>query len=168
MRFLPTIFLIVALYSPTHLFSQDYSTAIGLRLGPYYGLTVKHFIASDRALEGILATRSGGFGITGLYEVHRPAFQTDRLNVFTGFGGHLNVFEHGDRRYWEWDDDGNRRSFNDGDTRLALGVDFIIGLEYTLTELPINFGVDWKPALNLIGDFGLSLNQLAASVRFVL
>ena len=151
------------------LFSQDYSTAIGLRLGPYYGLTVKHFIASDRALEGILATRRGGFGITGLYEIHRPAFQTERLKAFTGFGGHLNVFDHGDRRYWEWDDDDdNNRNFNAGDTRLALGVDFIIGLEYTLTDLPINIGLDWKPALNLIGDFGLSLNQLGASVRFVL
>lgn len=61
--------------------AQDYNTGIGLRGGFTNGLTVKHFISEKAALEGILASRWSGFEITGLYEIHNRAFDTDRLNL---------------------------------------------------------------------------------------
>jgi len=48
--------------------AQDYKTGIGLRGDYFNGLTVKHFIASKAAIEGILSSRWQGFQVTGLYE----------------------------------------------------------------------------------------------------
>ncbi|HEX7411710.1 MAG TPA: hypothetical protein VF298_06165 [Bacteroidales bacterium] len=47
--------------------AQEYKTGLGFRLGPYQGITVKHFIDRGSAIEGILATQYGGFYIAGLY-----------------------------------------------------------------------------------------------------
>jgi hypothetical protein len=135
--------------------AQDYDTGIGLRGGLASGLSVKHFISTKSALEGLLTTRWRGFDITGLYEVHGEAFETDNLKWFYGFGAHIG-FYNGD--YVEWGAPGS--------TYNVIGIDGIIGLEYTFTELPLNIGVDLKPALNLIGysglwaDFGLSIRYV--------
>jgi hypothetical protein len=45
-------------------YGQDYKTALGLRAGLPYGVTVRHFINKENALEGILASRWSGFVIT--------------------------------------------------------------------------------------------------------
>ena len=76
-------------------FAQDYNTGIGLRAGFYNGLTVKHFISQKIALEGLLSSRWRGFEITGLYEIHNQAFNTDRLNWYIGFGGHVGFWGDG-------------------------------------------------------------------------
>ena len=47
--------------------AQDYNTGIGLRGGLSNGLTIKHFISSNTALEGIISTRWRGLELTGLY-----------------------------------------------------------------------------------------------------
>ena len=78
--------------------AQDYNTGIGLRGGWGTGLTVKHFIGKDKAVEGILDSRWHGLSITGLYEIHNQAFDTDRLNWYYGFGGHV-VF--GNEKYYK-------------------------------------------------------------------
>ena len=65
-KFLLVLFLSIAFSSVT--IAQDYRTGIGLRAGVPYGLTIKHFLTKSNALEGILASRWGGFIITGLYE----------------------------------------------------------------------------------------------------
>jgi len=155
--------------------AQDYKTSLGLRIGPYYGVSFKHFIRDSRAIEAILVTRRRGVGITGLYEIHTPAFAVKRLQAYGGIGGHVNVFNRYDSDYWDWDDDkrnngnGNGRGGIDlGDNNLLnLGLDMILGLEYTFTGLPFNISLDWKPSINLIGNYGLSAEQFALSFRFV-
>ncbi|MEO1448315.1 MAG: hypothetical protein AAFV07_02240 [Bacteroidota bacterium] len=141
-------------------------TSIGLRIGPYYGLTIKHNYKSDRAVEGIFMTRRGGASFTGLYEAQTPIFGVERLNAFAGIGAHVNVFRYRNRAYWDWDreDDVPIRS----DDHLAIGVDMILGISYSITKLPLEISIDWKPALNLIGDHGLSVDQYALSMRFIL
>ena len=105
-------------------------------------------------------------GITGLYEIHTTAFQVPRLKAFGGIGGHVNVFRYNNSRYWYWGD-GRRGILVGDDSRMHIGLDMILGIEYTLVDLPFNFGIDWKPAINLIGDQGLSGDQVAVSLRFV-
>ncbi|MGB8492023.1 MAG: hypothetical protein WCE64_13285, partial [Bacteroidales bacterium] len=65
------IFLLLAsaLLISVHAAGQDYKTGVGLRLGLYNGLSVKHFFSENKAVEGILTTRWRGFDITGLYEI---------------------------------------------------------------------------------------------------
>ena len=49
---------------------NGYKTGIGLRGGYTSGLTIKHFVNSDEAIEGIVGTRFRGLSLTGLYEWH--------------------------------------------------------------------------------------------------
>ena len=136
--------------------AQDYVNAIGLRGGLSQGITFKHFISTTDAVEGILATRWGGFNITGLYERHMGAFDVERLYFYYGAGAHLG-FWNGDANPW----------FDDNNSYTVLGIDGILGLEYVFTEIPFNIGLDWKPGFNLIGYTGFWGDELALSFRFM-
>jgi hypothetical protein len=145
-------FLISSLFS----YSQDYTTGIGLRGGPSNGLTVKHFISQKAALEGILSTRWGGFGLTGLYELNVPIKSVSRLNFYYGLGGHIGSYD-GKRNGW----------FKDDKNHTIIGIDGIIGLEYNFKEIPFNIGVDYKPGFNLIGYSGYWGDEGALSIRYI-
>ncbi|WP_053179143.1 hypothetical protein [Sunxiuqinia dokdonensis] len=135
--------------------AQDYNTAIGLRGGFESGLTVKHFIGGEAALEGILSTRWHGFNITGLYEIHNYPFAVEGLCWYYGFGGHLG--------FW----DGYRSSrFDEDKAYTVVGLDGILGLEYSFVEVPICLSLDWKPALNVIGHSGFWGDGGALSIRY--
>ena len=141
---------IVALVS-----AQEYKTGIGLRGGFSSGLTIKHFTNPKVALEGLLTTRWQGFVITGLYEVHNQAFDVAHLKWYYGGGAHIG-FYNGNYVYWG----------TNGTTYTIVGIDGILGIEYTFSEIPINIGIDWKPALNLIGYSGI-WSEGGISVRYV-
>jgi hypothetical protein len=129
--------------------AQEYKTGIGVRLGTSSGLTIKHFTGPASAIEGLFTTRWDDFSFTGLYEINARAFDVDHLTWFYGGGGHLGFYN------------GNHTN-----SYAVLGVDGIIGLEYTFDEVPINLGIDFKPTLDLIGyvDFW---PEAAFSVRYV-
>jgi hypothetical protein len=135
--------------------AQEYKTGIGIRAGFSSGLTIKHFLSRKAAFEGLITTRWQGFDLTGLYEVHGKAFNADHLNWYYGGGAHIG-FYNGDHAYWG----------NNGTSYTVIGIDGILGLEYTFEEIPINIGIDWKPALNIIGYSGF-WSEGALSVRYV-
>ncbi len=145
--------IVVGSYAST----QDYHTGIGFRGGLSQGLTIKHFINSDTAIEGLLSARWGGFHVTGLYELHAPAFSVSGLNWYYGLGGHLGSWSNGKKTGW-WDDDGNHT---------VLGVDGIVGIEYTIRSIPFSISLDYKPAINLINHFGFWFDEFALSIRYV-
>jgi hypothetical protein len=133
---------------------QDYGTALGFRFGTGAGVTIKHFISRNSAIEGLLLTRWSGFELTGLYEVHHEAFDTERLKWLYGGGAHLGFY------------DGNRVEWGDpGYAYNIFGIDGIIGLEYSFREVPINLGLDLKPALNFIG-YSAFWTEFGFSVRY--
>jgi len=136
--------------------AQDYGTGIGIRGGSANGLTIKHFISNDVAIEGIVATRWNGLNLTGLYEIHAPAFNEPGFNWYYGFGAHLGFWD-GDHSHWD-DDNSNHTIF---------GIDGILGLEYNIREIPINLSLDWKPALNIFGDSDFWGDGFGLSVRYV-
>jgi hypothetical protein len=136
--------------------AQDYKTGIGLRGGFSNGLTIKHFIGKNTAVEGILDTRWGGFEAIALFEIHKEGvFDVDRLNFYYGAGGHIGVWE------------GNSNWGTKGTSYTVIGVDGILGLEYNFKEVPINISLDWKPAFNLIGYSDVWLDGGALSVRYI-
>lgn len=136
--------------------AQDYKTGIGLRGGLSSGLTIKHFVSKKAAFEGLLSTRWRGVDITGLYEIHNQAFDVRRLNWYYGFGAHLG-FWNGSNTYWG----------NQGSQYTILGIDGILGIEYNFEEIPINLGLDWKPAFNLVGFQGFWGDGGALSIRYI-
>ena len=159
MKLKSILFVIALVLAGAVVQAQDYKTALGLRIGPSYGITVKHFIKSNGAIEGILQTRRGGFNLIGLYEFHGTAFQTRGLKYYIGGGAHIGNWNG--RNGYPW-----YRNKDDNSDFIALGVDGIIGLEYTIRDAPINFALDWKPAINLIEHSGFWGDELAFTIRF--
>lgn len=136
--------------------AQDYKTSIGVRGGFSNGLTVKHFTGSSAAIEVILSSRWRGFKATALFEKHGRAISSSKLNYYYGLGGHIGVWES---KYTPW----GRR----GTSYTVIGVDGILGLEYTFDEIPFNISLDWKPELNLFGYNSFWADEAALSVRFI-
>ena len=139
---------------------RDYETGIGLRAGVSYGLTVKHFMRDDRAWEGILTTRWQGFLLTGLYELHQDAFHTANFNFFYGPGIHFGEWSGNIPHHHQW--------FDDENNHIAIGIDGIIGLEYTFDEIPFSISLDWKPSLNLAEHAAFLADEAGFSIRYVI
>jgi hypothetical protein len=137
--------------------AQDYNTGIGLRAGSFSGLTVKHFINSSHAVEGILSSRWEGIDIAGLYEFHNPAFNAPGLNWYYGVGAHIGFWD-GDHPHWDYDDDDHT----------VVGINGILGLEFTFAQAPINLSLDWMPTFNVTGDDDeFWADGVALSIRYV-
>lgn len=136
--------------------AQEYKTGVGLRGGFSNGLTIKHFVSERNAFEGIIATRWRGIDITGLYEIHNQAFEVEHLNWYYGFGAHVGFY------------DGSNTTWGTYNTSYTIvGIDGILGIEYSFSEAPINIGLDWKPAFNVIGDTRFWGDGGALSIRYI-
>jgi hypothetical protein len=137
----------------------EYTTALGLRFGFEGGITLKHFISADRAIEGILSAGWAGRGIrlTGLYEIHAGAFDVERLSWFYGIGAHVGHGRYGRDR---WD-----RYRYEGP---VIGIDGIIGMEYQIREIPFSASLDLKPAIDIIGWGSGHFGDIALSIRYVI
>jgi hypothetical protein len=146
---------LISVFSVLYGTAQDYKTGIGIRGGLSNGLTVKHFISENTALEGILTTRWRGFNVTGLYEIHNNT-KVNRLNWYFGAGAHIG-FWNGDNVKWA----------NDNNDYTVIGIDGILGIEYNFEALPFNLSLDWKPAINLIGHTGFWGDGGAFSLRYI-
>ncbi|QCR24433.1 hypothetical protein [Pontibacter sp. SGAir0037] len=140
--------------------AQEYTTGIGLRGGVASGLTVKHFIERDAAIEGILSTSFNyrGTVITVLYEKHAPAFNARGLQWYYGIGGHVGFYNG--RYYYNA---GHRRYGDKG--IFGVGVDGILGLEYYIRDIPFTIGADIKPYINIPSGGGFW--DSALHVRYV-
>lgn len=143
--------------------AQNYTSAIGLRLGYPLSVSYKHFLSENGAVEVFGGFRSysgyGWFNVGGLYQYHKPIPDVDGLNWY--FGGGASVF------FWNYDND---FVFGDeDDSSLSVGLLGNVGLEYTFKEAPINVSVDWVPIFFVNGygsGFGGGYGALA--VRYVL
>ncbi len=141
--------------------AQDYTSAIGLRLGAPVSVSYKHFISDQGALEffgGLRAFRTySWFNLGGLYEHHNPIPDVDGLQWY--FGGGASVF------FWNYDDD-----FYDLDAdNFSVGLLGTIGLDYKFPSAPINLSLDWTPILYLNGFLsGFGGGYGALGVRYTL
>jgi hypothetical protein len=155
------IALIVALVCITLLgYSQKANNLIGLRGGFGTGITFQHYLDDSKAVELIAHSRWRGFSLTGLYEVHKPFFDVDGMKWYYGAGAHIgfySYYKNGPRWY---DEDWNG-------TRMIIGADAILGLEYFFDEIPFQVSVDWKPAINLVGYSGFWGDEGAFAIRYV-
>jgi len=136
--------------------AQDYKTSLGIRAGLPIGITAKHFLSDNYAVEGILGSRWGGFVVTGLYEVEHWTGQYPALNWYWGGGAHLGTWAQG-----------YNPRVAAAYTGAVIGIDGVVGLEYTFDELPLNLSLDLMPSINLIGFTGWGGINGAISIRYV-
>jgi len=151
-RTLFAILLMVSVFFTSQ--GQVYDNAIGLRGGVFSGISFKHFIGQNTALEGILDSRWHGFQLVGLMEYHQDIRNPEGLRWFYGYGAHLGFYQG---RYISWADDQNYT---------IIGIDGIIGLEFVFREIPVSLSVDWKPYFDLFGHSGFGGDGGALSVRY--
>ncbi|WP_207435257.1 hypothetical protein [Sabulibacter ruber] len=147
--------------------AQAQTAGIGLRVGGYAaGITGKYFFRDDLAFEGILGTGFGrrGFQLTGLAEIHAPAFGVQGLQWFYGGGAHVGFFRG---RYYH--SPSSRHYADSYDRNLTtVGIDGIVGLEYQITEIPISVGIDFKPFFETNRDGLFLYGDGALTVRYTL
>jgi hypothetical protein len=157
---LSALFLFIIGTSSNVSAQANYKTGIGIRGGGYEnGISIKHFINSNTAIEGIIGFRPGVFIVTGLYEKHAVAFSEPSVNWFYGAGAHIGGINGG--RYY-------KRYSNDyyyANNEILLGADGILGLEWKIPEIPFALSADLHPRLELARGPFLDL-EAAATLRF--
>lgn len=134
-------------------FGQQYKTAIGIKGGfPYYGsLDIKHYFGKA-AGEFRLGGGHHDFFLQGLYEKNYDL--GSGFEWYWGVGAHLGF----------WNYNNNNGFYHEGkyyDSGSYGGLDAVLGLEYTFTEIPLNIAVDAGPAVNIFpyvnGYFGAAI-----------
>jgi hypothetical protein len=158
MRNMKTFFLGIAIFFFCTLNlaqAQDYRTGAGARLGTPFGVSLKHFIGEQSALEGIAAIRFGGINLTGLYQYHFDIDAVERLRWYVGGGAHLGFYNH--ILY------GN---FSQTGVTSVIGIDGIIGIEYAFEDIPIVAALDWKPAFDIVGGPLFIPTEVAITIRY--
>ncbi len=142
--------------------SQNYKSAVGLRLGVPVSASFKHFINEKGAVEVFLGYRNWTFGswfnVGGLYEHHLPITSVEGLQWY--FGGGLAAF------FWNYDNFLGSDEF--GST--SVGVVGALGLDYKFANAPVNLSIDWLPLFYLGNGYydGFSGGYGALSVRYTL
>lgn len=158
--YLLTVVLTIFLTTTSN--AQSYKTGIGVRGGVFSGLTVKHFIGADNAIEGILSSKWGGFTIVGLLEIHKET-EISNLKWFYGFGAHIGNYDRYEFYYRPAYMSPN--NYYSGNVA-TFGIDGILGAEYRFQEIPITLGVDVKPFLDVVHNGGGFFDTVLAA-RYV-
>ncbi len=146
--------------------AEDYGTGIGLRLGGLSsGLSIKGFVNSTSALEGIASFGRHSFIATGLYEKHFEIPGAAGLNMYVGAGGHLGFFGYRGSYFYKKKNE-YFYVYDEGRTAVVPGIDVIIGLEYKIKDVPLAIGVDIKPFIDFFDGSGFYFDG-ALNIRYV-
>jgi hypothetical protein len=130
--------------------AQSYNTALGLRLGTDWGLSLRQRlvqnVSSELLLQSSLQRDETQLTLMGVW--HKPLL-TRRLNFYYGLGFHKG---------WVGD---TTQGYKD-----PFGIDAMAGLEFTIFRLNLTY--DFKPAINLVGGEKPFYLQTGISLRYVL
>lgn len=148
--------------------AQNYSSAIGVRLGVPISASFKTFISENSAIEGIVGYRSRkvlGFGYTqlnilGLYQIHNDLSSVSSgLQWYYGAGAGVYIYSFDNGFNFAGEDDGN----------LGIGLSGNLGLEYVFDNTPICISADWIPTFFINGyGSGFGAGYGAFSIRYIL
>lgn len=136
--------------------------ALGARFGSATGINYRYTLSEDRAVEGIMSiqsnSRSNRFRVVGLYEFHKPL--SGDFSWYYGFGGSVGSYTY--KAYT--DANGNRF---DKKSEVALSVDGIIGVEYSIPTTPLAISLDVKPYFDFIQESSIRLiDPFGFSIRY--
>ncbi len=148
-----TLLLFAAIIITSSAFTQDYTKAIGLRLGSSVGASYKQFIQPTRAIEGILDldilhSDQMKIKVTGIYQFHFDV-NVDGLSLFAGPGASAGVYI------------GDHSGF-------LMAIDGMAGIEYKFNNAPIALSFDWNPKVQIITNAGFKPDNFGFTVRFTL
>lgn len=160
--------VLLAVIGVCSLSAQDYKGSIGLRINPDdgggAGVTIKNFTTQSTALEFIINTDFDSWiAGTGLFEVHQSIPDIKYFNWYYGAGAGVSL--HSYPESYDSNNDGRidgTRTHNG----VGVGIDGILGIEYTIKQIPLALSLDWKPYLGLFENSGLHLFVFGFSARY--
>ncbi len=155
-----TAFMLITEKSKAQDLRPNYTTALGVKVwGDGGGVSIKHFLPANQALEGIGYFWQGGARFTGLYEFHFDFPDAPGLKWYVGPGVHAGFYNqyYFDRRY----PDNYPRS-----SGTYVGIDGVIGLDYKFTGAPINLSLDWQPSFEFGADRGFIGSWGGLGIRY--
>ena len=135
---------------------RTYTTALGVKILDGAGITLKHFISEQDALEGIGFFWSHGTRITGLYELHYDINGAPGLKWYVGPGVHLGFYNN---KY----ENGYNSKYGSG---TFAGIDGVLGLDYKINNAPLNLSLDWQPSFEFGTGRGFTGNWGGFGVRY--
>lgn len=142
--------------------AQEYSSAIGARLGVPVAVSYKQFISDANAIEiyggANFLNLYTNLNVSAAYQIHAPLDDVlEGLKWY--YGGGASVY------FWRY----NRNVSLIDDSGANFGVQGYLGLDYKLEDKPVNITIDWVPTFifNGIGSlFGAGYGSVG--VRYVL
>jgi len=175
MKKLLTLLLIVGL-GITTINAQDYEKAIGFKAGGgtlgTAGLNFKTFLSSSNAMDLTLSYgqsvisynganyNTSYFSLTALYEIHENAFGVDALNWYYGAGGSVGFLPS--TSYTT-----NNLTVKTSSS-MALGFLGVLGIEYTIPDIPVGIAFDLEPGL-FYNNGGIYFGmQGALAIRYII
>lgn len=108
---------------------SSYKTALGVKVWDGGGISFKHFVNGNNALELIGYFWNQGTRITGLYEIHNRINSVSGLQWYIGPGAHIGFYN---------------TKYGDGS---FIGIDGVLGLDYKFKGAPLNISLDWQPSI---------------------
>jgi hypothetical protein len=118
---------------------STYRTALGVKFWPG-AISIKHFVKTNRAIEGLGYFWDHGFRFTGLYEVHGDISGAEGLKWYVGPGAHIGFYNS------DW----YRDNYKYRDGGFSLGIDGVLGLDYKINKAPINLSLDVQPSFEIL------------------
>jgi hypothetical protein len=100
--------------------------------------------------QALYATES--FRLAGLYEFHFPFSKADGLYWCVGPGAHVGFYKN---QY--------QKSYS---SKMDLGIDGVIGLDYKFNGLPVNVSLDWQPSVSFSGNSGANASYGGVALRY--
>jgi len=136
--------------------SQEYIDAIGIRAGESFGVTYKHFFNEKLAIEAAVMSRWHGIYSMGLIELHSQVMDIKGFEWYIGAGPSGGFWSYNNDIKW----------LDPGKSAFVFGITATAGLEYNLKDVPLAIGIDWKPAINLVGYSRPWLDEFSVSLKF--
>lgn len=131
-----------------------YKTALGAKISAGGAISYKTFLTSTNALEAQGMYFNEGVRFAALYEFHFYSFEgVPGLAWYVGPGAHFG--------FWRKN---SRVAYN---SRMDVGIDGVLGLDYKIPDLPINISLDWQPGFSVLGA-GLQPQFGGLGIRYVL
>jgi len=148
------LLLIAVLLLGTFTAANAQNFAVGLRGGGMSsGITFKKFFSNSNAIEGTIGLHYKNMGaiVNGLYEFNVPLVG-DNFYFYYGFGGHIGGY--------------NTIENETKVSKLLLGADVVVGIEYIIPGAPIAFSLDYHPAINILSNLNFWLADVGLGVKF--
>lgn len=127
---------------------RTYTTALGIKFFDGAGISLKHFVKENAAVEGIGYFWSQGARITGLYELHYGINGAPGLKWYVGPGAHIGFYN---------------TKYGGGSW---AGIDGVLGLDYKINSAPLNLSIDWQPSFEFGTGRGFTGNWGGFGIRY--